>query len=97
AVVEFLCPLAFEEGADRVASEQKLGTFAPLAVRRAGERHLLGIAQVPGIFCRAHLFRGTFAVEGRQGWTLFTDDGLRCCKAFRADYLGRTSVVWGRG
>src|SRR5690606_2209978 len=36
AVVEFLCPLAFEEGADRVASEQKLGTVAPLAVGRVG-------------------------------------------------------------
>src|ERR1700751_2040393 len=47
-VVELLGPFAREEGNDLLPPVDELGTIAPIAVRRIGQRHPLRITGIPG-------------------------------------------------
>src|SRR3954471_12891998 len=65
-IVMFLLPFASQKGDDRLASPKEFGAVTPTAVLRIGQRHLDGIARIPGVFRHARLLRGGFAGEGRQ-------------------------------
>src|SRR5215203_2765730 len=62
-VVQFPCPLAPQEVPDRFAPFEELVAVAPLGVLRVGERHLLGIAGVPGVLGGLDLLLGRLLVE----------------------------------
>src|SRR5215213_3183160 len=65
AVVELPGPLTLEESDDLLASLEELVPIAPLRVLRVGQRHLLGVAGVPGVLSRFDLLPGTLLVERR--------------------------------
>src|SRR5215203_258753 len=64
-VVELLCPLAPQEVPDRGAPLEELVAVAPLRVLGVGERHLLGVAGVPGVLDRLDLLPRRLLFERR--------------------------------
>ena len=68
AIVEFLVPLAGQEGLGLGAVPRELGAVAPARIERVGKRYLGSIATIPAIFGKAYLFDGTLSGEwGKRG------------------------------
>src|SRR5215218_4553058 len=65
-VVELASPLAPEEGDDLLAALEELVAVAPLRILRISQRHLLGVAGVPGVLGRFDLLPGSLFVEWRH-------------------------------
>jgi hypothetical protein len=70
-VVEFLRPLAAQEGLDLLATDRELGAVAPAGVFRVDPRADFGVARVPGVLGAAHLLRRSLFGERRNGRTRF--------------------------
>src|SRR5215831_2719972 len=67
AIVEFPGPLARQERHDLVAALEEFRPVSPMAVRRIGQRHPLGVAAVPAVLGGAHLLRRLLFGERRIG------------------------------
>src|SRR5215211_7190369 len=65
-VVELPGPLALEERDDLLTPLEELVAVAPLRVRRVRQRHLLGVAGVPGVLGRLDLLPGGLLIEWRH-------------------------------
>src|SRR6187551_2542352 len=68
-IVQFLGPLSSQELPYRFTANQELGSVAPHAVGRIGERAALRIARVPGVLGHPHLLSCGLEREGRKGRT----------------------------
>src|SRR5215204_3379089 len=62
-VIQLPCPLAPQEVPDRLAPLEELVAVAPPGVLRVGERHLLGVAGVPGVLGGLDFLPGSLLVE----------------------------------
>ena len=104
AIVQLPVPFARQESLDGCAALQKLGTIAPAAVGRIGQRDARRIAGVPGILRHAHLLGGGFGIERRKRRTarraghglapfgLWATAGQAA--ALRAATTGKSIAVW---
>merc|ERR1712026_650381 len=85
AVIEFPCPLAFEEHGGLVAAPGKFGAVSPSGVLGIGESDLGRIAAVPAIFGEPDFLAGGGLVER---WQRGTGHGLILSVALGRDRGG---------
>src|SRR5215208_3426046 len=90
AVVKLPGPLTLEESDDLLASLEELVPIAPLGVGRVRQRHLLGVAGVPGVLGRLDLLPGTLLSKWRhrRSYLLFLAALLHTVILLSASTLG---------